>query len=194
MKEKNRKNTLQDNKRIFAQFDESTIRVYQAYNNKIADEAISLGTFGYHFKMDRMTWIKTSFLWMMYRSGWATKDGQERVLAIDIKRTGFSIILRNTVLSVFSAELYGCYESWKTQLENSEVRCQWDPDRDIHGNALDRRAIQLGLKGNMVKGYVSDWIVKISDITDTVVEIRERIKTKTFDESMLPVEHEYFLD
>ena len=35
-----------------------TIRVYQAYNDKIADEAIKLGTFGEHFSLTRMTWIK----------------------------------------------------------------------------------------------------------------------------------------
>lgn len=169
-----------EDKKILAQFDEENIRVYQAYNNKIADEAISLGTFGSYFKMERMTWIKPSFLWMMYRSGWATKEGQERILAIDIKRTGFNIILENVVLSTFKAEIYGQYENWKMHLENSQVRCQWDPDRDIFGNQLDRRAIQLGLKGNIIKNYVNDWIVKISDISDQVIEIRESIKSKTF--------------
>lgn len=49
--------------------------------------------FGQKFKMDRMTWIKPSFLWMMYRSGWATKKDQERILAIDIKREGFNTFL-----------------------------------------------------------------------------------------------------
>ena len=77
-----------DNK-IFAVFDEQTIRVYQAYNNTIADEAIKIGTFGDSFKLSRMTWIKPSFLWMMYRSGWGEKEGQNRILAIDMKRTGF---------------------------------------------------------------------------------------------------------
>lgn len=190
----NTKNASTEDKRILAQFDEQNIRVYQAYSHKIADEAVSLGTFGSYFKMDRMTWIKPSFLWMMYRAGWATKEGQERILAIDIKRTGFNIILDNVVLSAFKAEIYGQYENWKTQLENSQVRCQWDPDRDIFGNPLDRRAIQLGLKGSMVKNYVTDWIVKISDITDIVIEIRQSIKSKTFEKSMLPIEHEYPLD
>ena len=183
-----------EDKKILAQFDEENIRVYQAYNNKIADEAISLGTFGAYFKMERMTWIKPSFLWMMYRSGWATKEGQERILAIDIKRAGFNIILENVVLSAFKAEIYGQYENWKMHLENSQVRCQWDPDRDIFGNQLDRRAIQLGLKGNIIKNYVNDWIVKISDISDQVIEIRESIKSKTFKKSMLPIEYEYPLE
>ncbi|WP_058486944.1 DUF4291 domain-containing protein [Defluviitalea phaphyphila] len=190
----NRKNFLRSNKKILAQFDENTIRVYQAYNHKIANEAVKLGTFGTHFKMDRMTWIKPSFLWMMYRSGWATKEGQERILAIDIKRTGFDYILENVVLSSFNSEIYGRYEKWRELLEKSEVRCQWDPDRDIYGNALDRRAIQLGIKGEMVNKYVNDWIVKITDITDIVIELREKIRAKTFKESMLPIEDEYPLN
>ena len=35
-------------RKIYAKYDDKTIRVYQAYNNKIADEAIKLGTFGEH--------------------------------------------------------------------------------------------------------------------------------------------------
>ena len=65
-------------RKIYAKYDDKTIRVYQAYNNKIADEAIKLGTFGEHFSLTRMTWIKPSFLWMMYRCGWAEKENQER--------------------------------------------------------------------------------------------------------------------
>ena len=61
-------------RKIYAKYDDKTIRVYQAYNNKIADEVIKLGTFGEHFSLTRMTWIKPSFLWMMYRCGWTEKD------------------------------------------------------------------------------------------------------------------------
>jgi hypothetical protein len=46
-----------------------------------------------------MTWIKPSFLWMAYRSGWGTKPGQERVLAIKIKRSGFEWALMHSSLS-----------------------------------------------------------------------------------------------
>jgi len=66
MKEKAKEN------RIFAQYDKSKVRVYQAYGDEIADEAIKLGNFGDKFKLTRMTWIKPSFLWMMYRSNWHT--------------------------------------------------------------------------------------------------------------------------
>ena len=51
---------------IFAQYDRQCIRVYQAYNPIIAKEAISLQTFGENFDVNRMTWIKPSFLWLMH--------------------------------------------------------------------------------------------------------------------------------
>lgn len=180
-----------DNRFIYAVYNDETICVYQAYSDRIADEAIKLGTFGSSFKLDRMTWIKPSFLWMMYRSGWATKEGQNRILAIDMKREGFELIVRNAVLSSFSQDIYGTYENWKACLVKSSVRCQWDPDRDIYGSPLERRTIQLGIKGDMVGRYVSEWIMKITDVTQNVEVMRTGIKAKRFDENILPVEREY---
>ncbi len=43
-----------------------------------------------------MTWIKPSFLWMMYRCGWAAKPGQERVLAVRITHEGFAWALTHS--------------------------------------------------------------------------------------------------
>lgn len=85
------KDITQEERKIYALYDNNTIRVYQAYNAEIAEEALKLGTFGSHFSLTRMTWIKPSFLWMMYRCGWAEKENQERVLAIDIKREAFDV-------------------------------------------------------------------------------------------------------
>ena len=78
-------------KEVRAVYDSVTIRVYQAYSDSIAESALSRGRFvSPPFKMERMTWIKPSFLWMMYRAGWGFKDaGQKRILAIDIGREGF---------------------------------------------------------------------------------------------------------
>ena len=86
---------------IRAVYGEHTIRVYQAYSDPIADAALAHGTFvSPSFKMERMTWIKPSFLWMMYRAGWGLKDeGQKRILAIDISREGFEWALRHACLS-----------------------------------------------------------------------------------------------
>ena len=92
-------------KEIRAFYTEETIRVYQAYNEAIADEAVKKGTFGTYFKMDRMTWIKPSFLWMMYRCGWGTKENQERVLAIDIRRDAFDYLVQNAVISSYREDM-----------------------------------------------------------------------------------------
>ena len=177
--------------KIFALFDDSTIRVYQAFKDAIASEAVQKGTFGAHFKLGRMTWIKPSFLWMMYRSGWATKEGQTRILAMDIKRAGFELIVKSAVASSYSEEIYGTHENWKELLAKSGARSQWDPDRDIHGAPQERRAIQLGIKGEFVRQYVYEWIVKITDITQYIVDMRTAIITKTFGERMLPIEREF---
>ena len=183
----------EEERNIYAIYDDKTIRVYQAYNNEIADEALKLGKFGSKFSLTRMTWIKPSFLWMMYRSGWASKQGQERILAIDLKRGGFDDIVRNAVLSSFREVSDLSKEEWKEKLENSEVRCQWDPDRDIYGNPIGRRAIQLGIKGETVRKYINDWIVNITDITDKVIGMRNNIQNRTFSESVLPQEKKYIL-
>ncbi len=80
---------------IRAVFDKETITVYQAYRKEIAEPAIQQQKFVPPFKMERMTWIKPSFLWMMYRSGWGMKTGQEYILAIKIKREGWEIAMNN---------------------------------------------------------------------------------------------------
>lgn len=46
----------------------------------------------------------------------------------------------------------------------------------------------------MVKNYVNDWIVKITDITEEVRGLRESIQSQTFEASMLPSEREHPLE
>jgi hypothetical protein len=77
------------------------------------------------FKRDRMTWIKPSFLWMMYRCGWATKPGQEHVLAIDIARSGFEWALDRACLSHYDRNIHDDRAAWSRQLKASTVRVQW---------------------------------------------------------------------
>lgn len=180
-------------KKINAVYDDMTIRVYQAFNERIADEAVKLGTFGKSFKRERMTWIKPSFLWMMYRSGWAEKENQEHILAIDITRKGFEEILKNAVLSSYNDKMGVSYDEWKRKVSESSVRCQFDPDRDIYGNPLQIRAIQLGLRGKMVDRYIDDWIVKITDITDNVKYLKSLRDKNILDAEKLPHEKEYIV-
>lgn len=106
---------------ILAQFDQESIVVYQAYNSNIGNFAANNGYFGGEFLFDRMSWIKPSFLWMMYRSGWGTKANQEVILAIWIKRSAFDNILAQTVSSGYVPELYSSKEEWQQAVKHSCV-------------------------------------------------------------------------
>ena len=185
---------ITNNKEIRAVYTDETIRVYQAYNKTIAEEAVKNGTFGAHFSMTRMTWIKPSFLWMMYRCGWAQKENQEHVLAIDIKRTGFDKAVNSAVISTFSDDLGITKEEWQKQVKKSDVRVQWDPEKDIDGNNLPYRSLQLGLRGNAVNEYVHDWIVKVTDITDYVNELNALRISKGDISDKLPKETVYIIN
>ncbi|MDF3056314.1 MAG: hypothetical protein K0R17_529 [Rariglobus sp.] len=151
---------------IRAAFTDTTVRVYQAYTPDIALPALKAGRFVPPFKMSRMTWIKPSFNWMMYRSGFAKKPGQEVVLGIDITRAGFDWALDHAVLCNFNERVHGSHEYWKHSMATKCVRVQWDPERDWRLNPIaGARTIQIGLSGQAMQHYVSEWIVNIEDIT-----------------------------
>ncbi len=162
-------------KEIRAVFDDDTITVYQAYRKEIALPAVENQKFIPPFKMDRMTWVKPSFLWMMYRCGWAHKEGQEHVLAIKIKREGLRWALDNSCLSHFNSEIHNSREEWEEKLKQSPVRIQWDPERDIHLEKLNYRSIQIGLSGEAVNKYVNEWIISITDITPLCKKIHSLV-------------------
>ncbi|MFE9960378.1 DUF4291 domain-containing protein [Micromonospora sp. NPDC005299] len=180
-------------RQIHARYSADTITVYQAYPPQVALPAVAAGRFVAPFKRDRMTWIKPSFLWMMYRCGWATKPGQERVLSIDITREGFEWALARACLSHYDRDVHGDKTTWSRQLKTSPVRVQWDPERTLHLEALPYRSLQVGLSGEAVDRYVDDWIVAVTDITPTVHRVREllRINDEQSAAAHLPVEHVY---
>lgn len=182
-------------RQIRASFNSETIRVYQAYNDDIADNALANGTFiSPPFKMSRMTWIKPSFLWMMYRSGWGIKDsGQSRILAIDITHEGFNWALTNSCLSHYSQDHYPSNADWKIAKENSPVRIQWDPERDLSLNKLEYRSIQIGLTGMAVEKYVNQWIQHITDITSLAKLVHDLVQQNEYEEALklLPDEQQY---
>lgn len=178
---------------IRAVYDEKTIRVYQAYSDLIADSALAAGRFvSPPFKMERMTWIKPSFLWMMYRAGWSMKDaGQKRILAIDITREGFEWALAHGCLS-HAGE--GVSESAFQRLKDtSPVRIQWDPERNVHLHAQQHRAIQIGLSKEAVGLYVNQWIQRIEEVTPLALEIHALAANGRIDEAtaLLPKERPY---
>ena len=180
---------------IRAVYNEQTITVYQAYCNEIALLAVQNQKFVPPFKIERMTWIKPSFLWMMYRAGWGEKTGQENILSIKIKRDGFDWAVKNGCLSSFDAQFYNSYEDWKTTLSSSSVRIQWDPEKDIYYRNLNYKSIQIGLKGSAVEKYINEWIVSIENITEKCHLIKEIIDSgdMRLAQSLLPLEENYFI-
>ena len=174
-------------------YDATTIRVYQAYSDAIADSALAHVTFvSPPFKMERMTWIKPSFLWMMYRAGWGLKDaGQKRILAIDITREGFEWALAHSCLS--HADPGMNKEEWKRLKSSAAVRIQWDPERDLLLQPLSYRAIQIGLSKEAVTLYVNQWIRRITDVTPLAHEIHSLVEGNQLEEarSKLPTETPY---
>ncbi|MCL1467593.1 DUF4291 family protein [Argonema galeatum] len=153
---------------IIAQFDDNSVVVYQAYRQAIGHFAASHGYFGGEFNLNRMSWIKPNFLWMMYRSEWGTKPGQEVILAVKLKRSAFDGILANIVHSSYIPDLYSSEAEWKKAVKHSSVRLQWDRDRHPSGAKLERRAIQLGLRGEILSRYATEWIIDIEDISEFV--------------------------
>lgn len=174
---------------ILAHQNDESIVVYQAYNNSIADFAIKnqrLG--GSDYSYTRMSWIKPNFLWMMFRCGWAEKENQERVLALWIDKTDFESILTEAVFSSFNQKHFDSQEQWKNELQMKEVRLQWDPDHDPFGNKIERRAIQLGLKGKILEKFGKQQIKHIEDITNFVKEQKQILDNKQLDKLQVPIE------
>jgi hypothetical protein len=184
------KNWPTEGKHILANYNQKEISVYQAYGKEIASYAVKNQKFGGNFGYSRMSWIKPNFLWMMYRSGWATKVGQEHILEIIISRIFFFLFLEKAVISAFDPDIFEIKDDWDKAIELSEVRLQWDPDHTPEGNKTIRRAIQLGLRGKMLKRYGQDEILKINDITDFVIIQRDNMQ-KSIDELILPIEEIY---
>lgn len=137
-----------------------------------------------------MSWIKPNFLWMMYRSDWAAKAGQERILAIQLPRSFFDELLRSAVPSSYDSSPYTSHEDWKHQVSASAVRLQWDPDHDPFSRPLERRAIQLGLRGNALKRYGSTELMSVTDITEFVTAQRTNL-TDDFSNLLVPHEQVY---
>ncbi|MDP9074388.1 MAG: DUF4291 domain-containing protein [Actinomycetota bacterium] len=180
-------------RQVRAQFTERTITVYQAYPPQIAEPALAAGTFVPPFKLDRMTWIKPSFLWMMYRSGWATKAGQERVLAVTVTRDGFEWALAHSCLSHYQPGIYTSEQQWADRKLVSPVRVQWDPERTLTLEPLHHRAIQIGLAEDAARRYLDEWIVGLTDVTDLAHQVRHLVTTNRLDEATdkLPGEWPY---
>jgi hypothetical protein len=181
---------------IRATYDNRAIIVYQAYPKSIALPAIQNNRFVPPFSLNRMTWIKPSFLWLMERSNWGLKSGQEMILAIRITRQGWEEALSQAVLTSYDPRVYRHYDEWVTQFEKALVHVQWDPERTLRGKSLPVNSIQVGLSRHIIEKYVNEWTIEIQDATPSVRKIYgllqqgQEAKAKSF----LPKERAYPLN
>ena len=178
---------------IRADYNKNSIIVYQAYRDQIAHPALKQQKFVPPFSLKRMTWIKPSFLWLMARSNWGQKKGQENILGIRISRQGWDRALSNGVLTTPELSIYPNYESWEQQFSQAKVHIQWDPERSIHGKKSELRSIQVGLSRFIIEEYVEDWTHEIIDYTPLVKKINRLIKQGKLTEAkrLLPKEKPY---
>ncbi|GAA1958413.1 DUF4291 domain-containing protein [Kitasatospora viridis] len=180
-------------RQIRARYTERTVTVYQAYRPEIGDHAIAHGAFPESWSRSRMTWIKPSFLWMMYRCGWGTKPGQERVLALEISRAGFDSALAGACLSHYDRDVHADRREWSERLRDSTVRVQWDPERDLDLRPLAHRSLQLGLAGRATRDYADHWIEAVRDVTPLAHRVHELVRAgdRAAAAALLPEERPY---
>lgn len=192
-------------RQIRALFDDETITVYQAYSAEIAIPAVEQQKLNASpaFSLTRMTWIKPSWAWMLYRSGYSYKDArQTHILALKLTHASFKNLLRRAVLS-HSSGLDSCKNAKNEgRAKPASVRVQWDPERTVRLERLDYRSIQIGVPGALVPDLV-EGIVEIEDVTGKARELKrtldEDVEEKAgvldlVEKGLVPVEKEFTVD
>ena len=169
-----------DAREIRADFDRDTIVVYQAYAEAIAKPALAAQRFVAPFSFNRMTWIKPSFLWLMERSNWGEKAGQEVTLAVRITRAGWAEALSQAVLT-------------DGETGEARVHVQWDPERSLRGQKLPHRSIQVGLSRHVIRQFADEWTRAIVDLSPLVARLQALRKQGRWEQAslLLPPERIY---
>jgi hypothetical protein len=180
-----------EGRHILAQFDAGSVIVDQAYRPAIGHDAVEHRRFGGEFSFERMSWVKPNFLWMMYRSGWGTKADQEVTVAVRLRRTFFEEVLARAVPSSWDRDLHPTREQWSRDVGRSEVRLQWDPDHHPSGAKLERRALQLGLRGETLRAFGTREILEVIDLTEFVAEQRDSLVSGVVASIVTPRERVY---
>ncbi|BCY09888.1 DUF4291 domain-containing protein [Actinoplanes sp. L3-i22] len=163
-------------RQIRADFDATSIVVYQAYPAAVADAALAAGRFVPPFSFTRMTWIKPSLRWLMHRSNGARKPGQERILAVRITRAGWERALARAVLTAPDPTVYGSSAAWNRQFEAADVHLQWDPERSLRGAALNHYSIQVGIGRTLIRTFADEWLTGLTDLTPAVRKIADLVR------------------
>jgi hypothetical protein len=195
-------------RQIRASYDDETITVYQAYNRSIASAAVAAQKLNASpdFKPGRMTWIKPSWSWMLYRAGYSYKDpGQERILALKMRHDDFVNLLRKAVLThgnhginTGTTESEASVNAEGRKVKSAAVKVQWDPERTPRLGKLDYRSIQIGVPGALSTEWAEKSIVAIEDVTGQARELKRVLDERPGVEDqelvemgLVPVEREF---
>jgi hypothetical protein len=145
----------------------TTIIVYQAYSDPIATAAVASQSLSASplFNPARMTWIKPSWCWMMYRSGYSYKDAnQVRILALTMRLEDFWWLLRRARVTDEGGFKKG----------GEEVRVQWDPERGVRLGRMEwTRSVQIGVPRDLSGRWVEEMVVGIEDVTERAREMKK---------------------
>ena len=178
---------------IRADYSTQSIVIYQAYPSAIAHAVLRAQQFVSPFSFTRMTWIKPSFLWLMERSNWGQKAGQEYILAVHMTRHGWEEALSLGVLTSYEPSAHATMQLWRNQFEQAVVHVQWDPERSLRGRDVGYNSIQVGLSRHIIQTYVTQWVTAIHDYTPTVRKIHALLKAGQTDKAkrLVPSEQAY---
>ena len=120
------------------------------------------------------------------RMGTEGKSGTN--ISNNITIVHFKTILSEATITSYEAELYASHDSWKRELDQTEVRLQWDPDHDPFGNKLERKAIQIGMKGAILKRFCTEWITGVEDVTEFVKNEHQKLTNNRIEDLLVPFE------
>ena len=76
--------------------------------------------------------------------------------------------------------------SRKRKKLKSNIIIQYDPDRNLNGEKLEQKAIQIGIKGDILGEYHEKGIERIKDITSFVRGQLKLLENKQYDKIKLP--------
>lgn len=136
--------------------------VFQAFSPRY----INGDKFSDLINVHRMSWLKTSLLWTLWRSDWGKKSEQERIIEVSIQPEYLQGLEDRMVSTKFP------------HTPENEVLVQIDPDRAIIGrfwssginywvNANSTR--HFGIRGQTLAHYLNEIVPgNLHDITDTI--------------------------
>jgi hypothetical protein len=107
---------------------------------------------------------------------------------VRLRREAFDAILGEAVHSAHVPEVHESEAAWKARVARS---LQWDPDHAPGGAPVERRAIQLGLRGEFLRRYGREWVVAVEDLSALVAEQRAHARASDLDELVTPGEEVY---